>query len=73
MGSLLTLGGAVIVTGAIAALLRMVIVWLALRGTEPKDRPAILRAVAALYRRNTDRRDRRAPQDARIWHHRWIV
>jgi hypothetical protein len=49
VGSLLTLGGAVVITGAIAALKRIVIVWLALHGTRPKDRPAILRAVAALF------------------------
>jgi hypothetical protein len=33
---------------AFSSLARIIIVWLALRGTRPRDRPAILRAVASL-------------------------
>lgn len=49
MGSLLTASTAAVIAAAIAGLTRIVIVWLALRGTKPQDRPAILRATADLW------------------------
>lgn len=49
MGSLLTAGTAAVIVAAIAGLTRIIIVWLALRGTKPRDRPAILRAAAGLW------------------------
>jgi hypothetical protein len=49
VGSLLTAGTAAVIVAAIAGLTRIIIVWLALRGTKPRDRPAILRAAAGLW------------------------
>lgn len=49
MGSLFTTGTAVVIVAGIVGLTRITIVWLALRGTKPRDRPAILRAVAGLW------------------------
>lgn len=49
MGSLLTAGTAAVIVAAITGLTRIIIVWLALRGTRPRDRPAILRAAAGLW------------------------
>lgn len=49
MGTLLTAGTAAVIVAAIASLTRIIIVWLALRGTKPQDRPAILRATAGLW------------------------
>jgi hypothetical protein len=49
VGNLLTTsGGALVVMAAFSSLTRIIIVWLALQGTRPRDRPAILRAVASL-------------------------
>jgi hypothetical protein len=49
VGSLLTAGTAAVIVAAIVGLTRIIIVWLALRGTKPRDRPAILRAAAGLW------------------------
>lgn len=49
MGSLLTAGTAAVIAAAIAGLTRIIIIWLALRGTKPQDRPPILRATAGLW------------------------
>jgi hypothetical protein len=49
VGILITTGTALAVMAAIANLARIVIVWLALRGTSPQERPAILRAIASLW------------------------
>jgi hypothetical protein len=50
VGNLVPSGMALLAAaGIVVGLTRVVVVWLALRGTHPEERPAILRAVAVLF------------------------